>query len=94
LFLIELSSTNIEVIDRLQHQNDGQFIVNVTFIDYGNSAVVKDSELIVVDNELVTVCGKGTLCHPALALECAIKEIAPNPLRSPKGIWDDDAIAW
>jgi len=69
----------------------------VFFIDYGNISNVKVSELIVVDACLAELCdkhakGDKTLCAPALAMACAIRGIAPNPIRSPQGLWQDDII--
>ncbi len=67
----------------------GSVRVKVFYIDYGNVAVQKASELLVVErlarhDALYTV--------PAQALECRLAEVKPNPARDTRNLWDEGAI--
>ena len=64
----------------------------VFFIDYGNLASVKVTELLVISPRLVEE-HPDMVRIPGLALECCLAKVQPSRIRNSKGLWDQQAIA-
>ena len=68
------------------------FLVQVHFLEYGNNARIPACELFMVDQD-VQACHPCLAETPALALECGLAHLKPNPVRSARGTWDREVVA-
>ncbi|XP_076314429.1 ATP-dependent RNA helicase TDRD9-like [Tachypleus tridentatus] len=65
--------------------------VYVFFVDYGNTACIKNlSDIYEIDPENTP----DLLTAPAQAFECVLSEVRPSALRSPRGQWTREARDW
>lgn len=63
----------------------------VTFIDYGNTALLSKKELLPITWKLAETYPDLRLV-PAMALEACLTGVKPNPIRDPSGKWDQESI--
>ncbi|XP_022255850.1 putative ATP-dependent RNA helicase TDRD9 [Limulus polyphemus] len=65
--------------------------VYVFFVDYGNTACIKNlNDIYDIDPEKTP----DLLTTPAQAFECVLSEVRPSALRSPRGQWTKEARDW
>ncbi|XP_067013969.2 probable ATP-dependent RNA helicase spindle-E [Anabrus simplex] len=77
-------------VDAIYARKNDEPLVQVFFIDYGNTEQVKCSALKSFgrDKEFISE----VMSIPPLALECVLSEIQPSLLRNPRGLWTDEAM--
>ena len=63
-------------------------VLQVFFVDYGNTDYIPVSDLRAVDNRLIR---HGILDVPCKALECILSHVKPAPWKCPDGIWSQEA---
>ena len=62
----------------------------VYFIDFGNIEWVDMEKLVILDDRIQKgVRFKALVQTPALALQCSLVNIKPNPILNPRGYWED-----
>lgn len=79
---------------RVDHFHMAEQKVTVFYLDYGNVERIEMEELVIIQTDVSAdkMEHLNSLVHiPALALECSLAHVKPNPMRSVNGEWDEVA---
>lgn len=76
-------------VESVNSRKSKDSVIQVFFIDYGNTEAVKPSDLRNIDDEYIK---DRILEVPAQAFECTLSEIQPSLIHNSQGLWTDEAL--